>query len=128
MRFLLDTHIWLWALLEPEKLSPDVATVLENEENELFLSPISVWEVLILSEKGRIDIGPSPQDWIAKAIAGSSVKEAAMTHEIAIRSRSLALTRQDPADRFIAATAAEYDLILVTSDRVLRESTEIDIF
>ena len=54
MKLLLDTHILLWSLLEPEKLGKDTAKILEISNNELWLSPISLWEIIVLAEKGRI--------------------------------------------------------------------------
>lgn len=128
MRYLLDTHVWLWSLLEPEKLSKNIAQALENPANEFFISPITVWEVLILSEKSRIDLRPSATEWIFKAIKQSQVKEAKLSHAIAIKSRLLDVSHQDPADRFIAATAWEYDLILITVDEKLRLSKQVAIF
>ena len=56
MKFLLDTHIWLWSLLEPEQLSDNTRDVLKDDRNTLFLSPITVWETLILAEKNRIPL------------------------------------------------------------------------
>jgi PIN domain nuclease of toxin-antitoxin system len=47
MTFLLDTHIWLWSLLEPDKLKQKVTEVLQKPQNELFISPITIWETLI---------------------------------------------------------------------------------
>lgn len=85
MKFLLDTHIWLWSLLEPNALSDEVVTILTNEDNDLFISPISIWETLILAEKGRIELYPTPQEWILKALERSPAKEAALTHIIAIK-------------------------------------------
>ncbi|HDN27908.1 MAG TPA: PIN domain-containing protein, partial [Thioploca sp.] len=64
MKFLLDTHIWLWSLLEPAKLEQKVIEVLENPQHELFISPISIWETLILAQKQRIILNPSAQEWI----------------------------------------------------------------
>ncbi len=128
MKYLLDTHIWLWSLLEPEKLNQAMRDILENPANEFFISPITVWETLILSEKNRIDLKPSAQEWIAKAIAQSQVKEVQLSHAIAMKSRLLDVSHQDPADRFIAATAWEYDLILMTVDEKLTQSKQIAIF
>lgn len=54
MKFLLDTHVWLWSLLEPTKLSVGIQAILSSSNNTLFLSPVSVWETLILIEKKRI--------------------------------------------------------------------------
>lgn len=119
MKLLLDTHIWLWSLLEPEKLSGEVAEQLESEENELWLSPTSVWETLILAAKGRLDLQPSPEEWIQNALRRVPMKDAPLNREVAFRSRSLPVPDQDPADRFLAATAVVYELTLVTADRNL---------
>lgn len=128
MKYLLDTHIWLWSLLEPEKLKVSVAQVLEDQRNELFISPITVWETLVLAEKGRIELTPSPNEWIIEALKRSRVKEAALSHDIAIKSRCIELPHQDPADRFIAATAWENDLVLITEDEKLKGATRIKLF
>jgi len=127
MKYLLDTHIWLWSLLEPDKLSENIAQVLDDKDNELFISPITVWETMILAEKGRIELRPSPDKWIAEALKRSPVKEAKLTITIAIKSRLIELPHKDPADRFIAATAWENDLILITEDEKLKESEQIKL-
>lgn len=127
MRLLLDKHIWLWSLLEPEKLSERVASELESTENELWLSPISVWELFILVEKGRVALDLPPATWVARVQESVPVQEAPLTREVAILSRSIDLPHQDPADRFIAATAAVYDLTLVTADDKILSSKMISL-
>ncbi len=114
--------------MEPEKLDEDIAQVLENKDNELFISPITVWETLILAEKGRIELRPSPNEWIVQALKRSPVKEAKLSHSIAIKSRQIEFPHKDPADRFIAATAWKNDLILSTEDEILKESKQIKLF
>ncbi|MEO1186558.1 MAG: PIN domain-containing protein, partial [Cyanobacteria bacterium J06636_27] len=54
MKLLLDTHIWLWYLLGDKRLSTQLQFAIAEEKTELWLSPISIWETLILAEKGRI--------------------------------------------------------------------------
>ena len=124
MKLLLDTHIWLWGLLEPERLVPAVRTALQAPENELWLSPISVWEALVLIERGRLTVAGSVADWIERMVQALPRRAAPVTHEIAIISRQLNLAHQDPADRFIAATAQAMNLTLVTADERLLQSTE----
>jgi len=116
VKLLLDTHIWLWSLLEPERLGKGVRKVLASSETELWLSPISVWEFLLLVEKRRIAVRDRPEDWLEEALSKAPMTEAPLTREVAIRSRSLRLPQEDPADRFLAATAQVYDLTLVTDD------------
>ena len=125
MRYLLDTHIWLWSLLEPTRLDDEVVILLIDENNELFISPISIWETLVLAEKGKIELYPTPQEWIANALEKSPVKEAVLTHAIAVKSRQIDLPHKDPADRFIAATALENGLTLITADLLLQQCKEI---
>lgn len=116
MNLLLDTHIWIWSLLEPVKLSRRVRAELETPDNELWLSPISVWELLVLIEKGRVEVDKDPIPWVAEVSRSIPLREAAVTHEVAVESRAIDLPHQDPADRFLAATARVYDLTLVTAD------------
>ena len=128
MKLLLDTHIWIWALIEPERLSDDVRAALQSPENELWLSPISVWEALMLAERGRLSVVGSPVVWVEEMVSRLQMRKAAITHDIAVASRQLALSHQDPADRFLAATARVLGLALVTSDERLIGSTEFQVF
>jgi PIN domain nuclease of toxin-antitoxin system len=114
MRLLLDTHIWLWSLAEPKRLSRRVQHELRNANNELWLSPVSTWEALLLHAKGRIRLHGSLGDWVANVTA--HFREAPLTHEIVVAAHELPVPCQDPADRFLAATAEALGLTLVTAD------------
>ncbi len=127
MKLLLDTHILLWSVTEPHRLTQLVAEALLNEANELWFSPISAWETLILAEKGKISLQPNPLEGFQAIIAELSLSEAPLTYDVAVRSRLIALSHQDPADRFIAATAVVYDLTLVTADARLLACHEISL-
>jgi len=122
LRLLLDTHIWLWGLLEPQRLRPAVTIALDDSENELWLSPVAVWETLLLAERGRLQLNAPPADWVEHQLSRVPLRDAPLTREVAVVSRSLDLTHQNPVDRFIAATAVVYDLVLVTADDRLRAS------
>ncbi len=125
MKLLLDTHILLWSMLEPERLGEKTAEILESIDNELWLSPISLWEVIVLAEKGRIELDNEPGKWLKTALRQLPVREAPLNFNIAIESRYITVSHQDPADRFIAATAKVYDLILVTADQNLLACPDI---
>ena len=114
MKLLLDTHIWLWALTEPARLSRRVREEMRNPENELWLSPVSTWEALLLNARGRIRLPANLADWLAQATA--PLREAPFTHEIVLLAQELPLPHRDPADRFLAATAQIAGLTLVTAD------------
>jgi PIN domain nuclease of toxin-antitoxin system len=123
LKLLLDTHIWLWSLHDTKRLGKRVSHELKNPENELWLSPISTWEALLLNAKGRISLPEDIGAWVATATG--PLREAPLTHEIALASRLLRLPHNDPADRFLAATAQLLRLTLVTGDTKLLGLGEI---
>jgi len=125
VRLLLDTHIWLWSALEPSRLGPHLQRVLDDPENELWLSPISVWEALVLARKRRITLEPSPEAWVRRALLELPLREAPINHEVAMRSETITLGHDDPADRFLVATALVHDLRLVTADSRLLKSRRV---
>ncbi len=127
MSLLLDTHIWLWSLLEPDRLGPRTRAALEDPDHEKWLSPISVWETLMLASRGRLSLGPGPEAWARTQLTRLPLREAALTMEVAFASQRVRVESADPADRFLAATALVYDLTLVTADSRLRRIPGVDI-
>lgn len=121
MRYLLDTHVWLWSLSDPGRMSTPARKVLVSDDVELFLSPLSVWETMVLAGKGRIELGHSPGRWVREALGRTPATMAEITHEIAMRAEQLAgLATRNSVDRFLAATCLVNGLTLVTADRQLR--------
>ena len=123
MKLLLDTHIWLWTLLEPNRVGRRVREALNDAKNEQWLSPISIWEASILHGKGRLILRSEPRTWLAAAVV--RFKEAPLTYEIALAAYGLEFPHRDPADRFLAATALVLGLTLVTADERLLGLGEI---
>lgn len=123
MNLLLDTHIWLWSHIEPERIGKRAKAAMQDQANRLWLSPVSVWEYLLLAERGRLKMrgDTTPTNWLEAVLSRAPMNDAPLTREVAIRSRSVRVVHDDPADRFLAATADVYDLTLVTADdRLLR--------
>lgn len=119
MKLLLDTHAWLWFLAGDKRLSRKQRQAIEDPAASLFLSPISLWETCLLIEQGRVPSTGSTRQWIDNARQALPVLEAPLTFAIAEQSRRINVPHQDPADRFIAATAIEMNVPLVTSDERL---------
>jgi PIN domain nuclease of toxin-antitoxin system len=122
LNLLLDTHIWIWSKSDPKRIGKRVAEELQNRENELWLSPVSVWEALALMQEGRIRMD-HPLAWVERA--AEQLREAPLTQEIVRTAFALPLTHSDPADRFLAATAKVLKLTLVTADQKLLALREI---
>ena len=127
MKLLLDTHIWLWSALDPSQLSRRVSEALDDPKNELWLSSISVWETLVLARKKRLHLDPTPEQWVRKALRELPVKEAPLTHEVAILSETVKTSHADPADRFLLATAMVYELTFVTADKRLVKGRQVPV-
>lgn len=127
MNFLLDTHIWLWSLLDPDRLSQTVRQALADAGNELWLSPISLWELITLCERGRLALDTPPDRWIDDALRAAPLIEAPLTYRIARASCGVALPHRDPVDRLLVATAQALELTLVTADRRLHGSGTIAV-
>lgn len=127
MNLLLDTHIWLWSLLDPGHLRPKVARALQNPDNDLWLSPISIWEFMILVEKGRIVLESEPIVWLDHVFKEVPFKEAPINFQVAKETRLMKLPHNDPADSFLTATALVYNLTLVTADKMLINTPQIAV-
>ena len=119
MKYLLDTHIWFWSYIETSRLSSRVARTLANPQNELWLSPVSVWELTILRRKGRFHVQPDISTWVKKSISDLQLIEAPLTVEVTLAIPSIKFSHGDPADQFLAATAKVFGLTLITADEHL---------
>jgi PIN domain nuclease of toxin-antitoxin system len=117
LKLLLDTHIWLASVRSQNALSARVARAVNAQKNQCWLSPISVWELILLVEKGRVKLDKAPEPWVRETLSRAPIREAPITYDIALAANKLYLP--DPADRLIAATAKVMDLTLVTGDKRL---------
>ncbi len=125
MRLLLDTHIWLWSLADQSRLTPQVRRALAKPANELWLSPVSTWEVAWLVEKQRIVLDTHFEAWLPRALGSAAFREALFTHDIAAAVRDIRLPHRDPADLLLVATARVLNLTLVTADERLIDAKQV---
>jgi PIN domain nuclease of toxin-antitoxin system len=119
MKLLLDTHIWLWNHLEPWKVSSAVNQAISDPANELWLSPVSIWELVTLIQKKRVSIDEDVNVLIQRSKKELLLREAPISWAVAEELPFAPLAHKDPADRFLVATARVYDLTLVTADERL---------
>jgi PIN domain nuclease of toxin-antitoxin system len=119
MKLLLDTHIWIWAVHRPEKLSRRVGRELQKANNELFLSPVSIWEAHHLERRKRLRLKQAFSQWVDEVLARVPLREAPFTFAVASAASQIELPQSDLGDIFLAATASVFDLTLVTTDSQL---------
>jgi PIN domain nuclease of toxin-antitoxin system len=116
----LDTHVWLWWLSNPEKLSRVAAECIDRETKAglVYISSISVWEIAMLVAKGRLELSIDVADWLAVSESLPMIKFVPIDNRIALQSVRLPGTlHSDPADRIIIATAIAMSASVVTADK-----------
>lgn len=126
MKFLLDTHAWVWAVLDHPRLGRRAQQLLRNLSagERVGLCAISLKEAAWLLAHGKIEVQDRTwPGWLREAASASSLEIIPLTVDIAIESEQLPDGfPSDPADRLIAATARVHRLSLITADREIRES------
>ena len=119
MNLLLDTHIWIQAVTLPQLLDRKVRRQLESPRNQLFLSPVSIWELSHLVRKGRVRMKRSLAASLEAMLTRIPIREAPFNFAVASRAAGIILPQGDPGDIFIAATALVFELTVVTADAQL---------
>lgn len=124
VKFLLDTHTWIWWHMRPQNLSRKVLKIIENTDNyeEILLSAISPWEFSKLVEKGRLGISMNPEDWMTAALEMQKFRLVPLSPAISFRSTTLPKPfHSDPADQIIVATARSENAAILTKDARILE-------
>jgi PIN domain nuclease of toxin-antitoxin system len=116
VRYLLDTHILVWALSEPAKLAEAARKAIEDSSNEVYASAASAWEIGIKAGLGKIDF---PLDDLADAIADAGLVELPVSVRHGAAVKDLPLHHRDRFDRLLIAQAMKEGLALVTRDHQL---------
>ena len=120
MKYLLDTHTWIWWHMNPGKLSRRVKSIIANEDkyDEMLLSAISPWEFGKLLEKGRIGISCDPERWIKVALDMHKFRLVPLFPVLAYHSTTLPQPfHDDPGGQIIVATAREENATILTKDQ-----------
>lgn len=124
MRILLDTHVLLWALIEPDRLNAEIRASLEDTGNEVLFSAASVWELAIKAGLGRAGFQVSPGE-IVDAARASGFVELPVRSEAALKVAALPHHHRDPFDRLLVAQALTEPAALYTADRQLGAYSEL---
>jgi|HubBroStandDraft_4_1064222.scaffolds.fasta_scaffold974421_1 PIN domain nuclease of toxin-antitoxin system len=124
MRLLVDTHVLLWAVAEPQKLSKASQAKLEAEENEVLFSAASIWELAIKLQIGRLFLPIKLEDITAAAkLMGFAELPVSAAHAAGVR--DLPLYHRDPFDRVLVAQAIHEPARLLTANAVLGQYSNL---
>ncbi|MBV8776864.1 MAG: type II toxin-antitoxin system VapC family toxin [Alphaproteobacteria bacterium] len=117
---LLDTHVWVWMMGGERILKAPVRELIDEAvvSSRLRLSAISLWEIALLTARGRLDLGKPTDTWMAESLADPGPIVEPLSPTIAVESCYLpGRFHSDPADRIIVATARVVGATLLTRDR-----------
>jgi len=113
----LDTHVLLWWLADAPQLTEEVRTAIATRHNLVYVSAVSLWEIVIKRSLGKLDM---PDDWY-DAVADEPFRRLNVTWEHALRVGELPRIHRDPFDRLLIAQADVEELVLVTHDETIPE-------
>ena len=119
----LDTHVIIWDALAPERLSEPAQTAITraNQSDGMIICDISLWEIAMLLQKGRLRVDTDPLSFMNLLLQANKTLVQAITPQIATLATQLPTEiNKDPADRLIAATTLAENSTLVTADRNLQ--------
>jgi PIN domain nuclease of toxin-antitoxin system len=125
MDLLLDTHVFLWLLAEPERLGDHLGS-LEDSTNDLFLSAASSWEIAIKAQLGRLELPDDPRRYVPDRMRTIGAQPLAVEHNHALAVSALPYLHRDPFDRLLVAQARDRRLQIVTADaQIARYDVEV---
>jgi PIN domain nuclease of toxin-antitoxin system len=120
MKVLLDTHIFLWLIQDDKRLSDEHRQLIQNPNNEKFLSVVSIWECVIKHQIGKLEFPSPPAIYLPLERRKHLIKALTVDENTIARLTKLPLLHRDPFDRLIMAHALHYDLIIATVDTNIR--------
>ena len=116
MKILLDTCAFIWITTDAPELSQKARDVFRNPENEVFLSSISVWEIMVKNNIGKLPLPDEPENFIRLKREQHSIETLSLTELAVFHLKKLPKHHQDPFDRMLICQALEHGLTILTSD------------
>ena len=121
MKAILDTHVFLWIGSGDARLSRKARRIIEDADNELFLSAASLWEMILKHQAGKLKLEGGPEDFLLSSLARYAVLPIDVEFRHVLRMLKLPALHRDPFDRLLIAQAQELNLPILTSDRFIRQ-------
>ena len=120
MKLLLDTHVWLWLALDPERVSAEVLAQIGRVDTEIYVSVATLWEVVIKTGLGKLNLPDPTETFWQRQTRDSGIVALAIRPEHVLDVAALPHVHRDPFDRLLVAQARVEGLTLVTADLKVR--------
>jgi len=128
IKYLLDTHTWIWWHISPEKIPPKIKKIISAPpgDGSLLLHTISVWEFCKLAERRRLVLSLNPEAWLEQALDMAGLFLVPLSPALALQSTRLpGALHSDPADQILTACARSFNAVLLTKDERLQKYPHI---
>jgi PIN domain nuclease of toxin-antitoxin system len=127
VKLLLDTQCWLWWFAQPRRLNEETITLVSDENNELWFSVASMWEMGIKVAIGKLPLPDPLESYISSRMKQLNAVALEITGTHALRAAALPLHHKDPFDRMLIAQAQLEDMTLVSADAIFRQYSDVSI-
>jgi PIN domain nuclease of toxin-antitoxin system len=117
---LLDTCTFLWILTESPELSLDALDLFTSPDKDVYLSPVSTWEIAVKHALGRLPLPSSPRDFVPAMRAGHGIESLSLDEQSTLYVAQLPSFHRDPFDRMLICQALVHDLVILTPDEEIR--------
>ncbi len=121
--YLIDTHVFLWSLNEPSKISKRALSILENQRNTIYVSAAALWEIIIKRKKGSLNFTGD----IITQLDKQSFTPLSITYQHVKVLEKIPLLHSDPFDRSMIAQALAENLTLMTRDKTILKYSEVKL-
>ena len=121
MKYLLDTHAFLWFVADDNRLSSKAKSIIQDSDNEIYFSAASAWEMSIKAKLGRLKLGGNLESFIIEQLTENSFGPLAITVSHSLYTEKLPQIHKDPFDRIMISQTKVENMVLITRDKEIRE-------
>lgn len=121
MKYLLDTCSFLWLTGDDSKLSSNARAILEDRDNDIFLSAASSWEVVVKYKIGKLALPKPPEEFLYQARLDFDLLRLSMSERAVMKLVDLPAIHTDPWDRMLVCQAQAHRLVVISSDSAIRQ-------
>ena len=121
MKYLLDTHAFLWFVTDDNRLSSSAKSIIQNSNNEIYFSAASAWEISIKAKLGRLKLGGDLESFIIEQLTENSFGPLAITVSHSLYTEKIPQIHKDPFDRIMISQSKVENMVMITRDKEIRE-------
>lgn len=126
MKILLDTHIFLWFISADERLDENWKNLIKDSDNDVYLSVVSLWEIIIKYNLGKLPLPEAPEIYIPQQRKKHQISTLIVEENSVIHLSKLPLIHNDPFDRLLICQAIEFELTMMTVDEKIKQYSVIE--